>query len=107
MKPLTIKLSADDTASLQGVAALSGIAPEEFVALLIASALGEIETTIKRRAGLAAKKEPTQIVEFSGFSGSAFRSLDRLINKKPLHEDLTPLDVVRGVGTGSGEGETE
>ena len=99
MKPLTITFSAEDTASLQGVAALSGIAPKEFVVLLLSSALGEIETTIKRRAGLAAKKEPTQIVEFSGFGGTAFRSLDRLLNKKPLPEGFEPL--------GSGEGETE
>ena len=99
MKPLTIKLSVEDTTSLHAVAALCGVEPQEFMAQLLASALAEIETTIKRCAGLATKKEPTQIVEFSGFSGSAFRSLDRLINKKPLPEGFVPL--------GSGKGETE
>ena len=102
MKPLTIKLSVEDTTSLHAVAALSGVEPQEFMALLLASALGEIATTIKRRAGLAAKKEPNQIVEFSGFSGTGFRSLDRLLNKR-----ISPL-LEKGVAPlGSGEGETE
>ena len=100
MKPLTIKFSDEETALLLGVTALSGVEPRTFITLLLSSALGEIETTIKRCAGLAIKKEPTQILEISGFSGSAFRSLDRLLNKKPLlPERLAPL--------GSGEGETE
>ena len=99
MKPLTITLSVEDTTSLRAVAALSGVEPEEFMALLLASALAEIKTTIKRRAGLAAKKEATHVLEFSGFSGTAFRSLDRLLNKKPLRKGFEPL--------GSGEGETE
>ena len=99
MKPLTITFSAEDTASLEALSTLSGVAPKEFIVLLLASALGEVETTIKGRAGLALKKEPTQIVEFSGFSGSAFRSLDRIFNKKSLPGGFAPL--------GSGEGETE
>ena len=101
MKPLTITLSVEDTTSLHAVAALSGVEPQEFMALLLASALAEIETVIKRRAGLAPKKEATHILEFSGFSGTAFRSLDRLLNKKPLRKGFEPL------GSGSGEGETE
>ena len=58
MKPLTITLSVEDTASLQrSGGTLWYRAKRVHVVLLLASALAEIQTTIKRRAGLAAKKE--------------------------------------------------
>ena len=58
MKPLTIKLSVEDTTSLHAVAALSGVEPQEFMALLLASALAEIETQSKGAPGSRLKKKP-------------------------------------------------